>query len=384
MKKLFVLAPVVVLIYTFNTAHADRTVWYVHPDSALNTIQAGLDSCSTDDIVLVGPGTYYEKVIWPDSQGIHLISESGPELTIIDGSDTCQVITLHGYNIDNNTIIRGFTIQNGEGGWGDAGPAIECWGASPKIIGNIITNNTAGANGAYVITCRACSLPAIISDNIITNNIGGGIVISHQASVVITNNTISNNTYFGGIYYDGEELGGIFGNTISSNEGEGIYVAVPIVIERNTITGNAHGILCDAYDSPTIHNNDIFDNFGYGVSNGIPYITIDAEYNWWGDSTGPYHPDSNPGGLGDSVSDYVDFIPWLYWPGVEERSSVNPVVKPYAIGPTIFAGPLILPKDKICKVFDITGRVVTPQQIKPGIYFIEVDGEIKQKVIKVR
>jgi hypothetical protein len=113
-------------------------------------------------------------------------------------------------------------------------------------------------------------------------------------------------------------------------------------------------------------------------------VIVDARYNWWGDSTGPYHPDSNPGGLGDSVSDYVNFIPWLYWPGVEEMPSVNPIVERNTIGSTIFSGPLQLPEGKNCKVFDITGRVVLPDEIKPGIYFIEIDGKITQKVIKIK
>lgn len=51
---------------------------------------------------------------------------------------------------------------------------------------------------------------------------------------------------------------------------------------------------------------------------------------------------------------------------------------------TIFTGPLLLPEGKNCRVFDITGRVVIPDKIKPGIYFIEIDGEITQKVVKVR
>ncbi len=50
----------------------------------------------------------------------------------------------------------------------------------------------------------------------------------------------------------------------------------------------------------------------------------------------------------------------------------------------IFSGPLLLPEGKNCKVFDITGRVVAPEKIKPGIYFIEIDGRITQKVVKVR
>jgi hypothetical protein len=53
-------------------------------------------------------------------------------------------------------------------------------------------------------------------------------------------------------------------------------------------------------------------------------------------------------------------------------------------GATIFSGPLQLPKNKNCRVFDITGRVVMPDKIKPGIYFIEIDGRITGKVIKIR
>ena len=39
--------------------------------------------------------------------------------------------------------------------------------------------------------------------------------------------------------------------------------------------------------------------------------TADAENNYWGDPSGPYHPTTNPNGKGDAVSDYVDYDPWL-------------------------------------------------------------------------
>ncbi|HEC78464.1 MAG TPA: hypothetical protein ENI34_04890 [candidate division WOR-3 bacterium] len=51
---------------------------------------------------------------------------------------------------------------------------------------------------------------------------------------------------------------------------------------------------------------------------------------------------------------------------------------------TIFSGSLRLPEGEDCKVFDITGRMVMPDKIKPGIYFIEVNGQITKKVVKVR
>jgi hypothetical protein len=68
--------------------------------------------------------------------------------------------------------------------------------------------------------------------------------------------------------------------------------------------------------------------------------------------------------------------------GVEENGGLN--IPNTRIGATIINGPLLLPKDQECNVFDITGRVVMPDKIKPGIYFIEIDGEITRKVVKIR
>jgi hypothetical protein len=73
--------------------------------------------------------------------------------------------------------------------------------------------------------------------------------------------------------------------------------------------------------------------------------------------------------------------------GEEMGIAEKPVSKPtehYDLGATIVNGPLLLPEGKNCSIFDITGRVVLPQYIKPGVYFIEVDGMIRQKVVKVR
>lgn len=50
----------------------------------------------------------------------------------------------------------------------------------------------------------------------------------------------------------------------------------------------------------------------------------------------------------------------------------------------IITGPLVLPEGKSCKVFDIIGKEVIPHKIRPGIYFIEVEGYITSKVVKLR
>ena len=68
--------------------------------------------------------------------------------------------------------------------------------------------------------------------------------------------------------------------------------------------------------------------------------------------------------------------------GINE-GKVKPV-KCRHFGATIISGSLFLPENKMCKVYDITGRTVISDKIKPGIYFIEIEGQITQKVIKVR
>ncbi len=57
--------------------------------------------------------------------------------------------------------------------------------------------------------------------------------------------------------------------------------------------------------------NKILANAGYGAYQVGTAKTMLATYNWWGDSSGPYHPALNPGGLGEEVSDRVAFTPWL-------------------------------------------------------------------------
>ncbi len=44
---------------------------------------------------------------------------------------------------------------------------------------------------------------------------------------------------------------------------------------------------------------------------GDTTMWVDAEMNWWGDGTGPYHATLNPSGLGIESGDYVDFDPWI-------------------------------------------------------------------------
>ena len=53
-------------------------------------------------------------------------------------------------------------------------------------------------------------------------------------------------------------------------------------------------------------------------------------------------------------------------------------------GSTIVSGPLRLPDGADYRIFDITGQEIRNLNPAPGIYFIQSDGEVVQKVIKVQ
>jgi hypothetical protein len=53
----------------------------------------------------------------------------------------------------------------------------------------------------------------------------------------------------------------------------------------------------------------------YGLGRGATSeVLIDMRNNWWGEASGPYEPDTNPLGRGDSVGSNILFTPWLAQP----------------------------------------------------------------------
>lgn len=375
-------------LFIVHIKYSRAALWYVHPDSALNSIQEALYRCVDYDTVLVAAGTYYENLIWPNTPGIYLVSESGPEVTIIDGDNMGRVIMIT-EQVDSLTVIKGFTIQNGE-----LDDIVENYGAgifcdsfaSPLIADNIIGDNYALSGGAGICCINSS---AQIRNNIIRNNscgsgfrggTGAGILCTYGGSPVISGNTITGNTCGGMWSCQGAGIACwdcsayIIGNTITNNEndsnagiGGGIYcnsgtvwIIDNTISDNNTGLGAVGGIACysssiiikhcdissnsawwygggiycsssslvidscnvtdndpdgiyiySLLDSINVHYTNISGNTGYGLKNNVASYIVDAEYNWWGDSSGP--GGSGPG-TGDSVSLYVDYEPWFTEP----------------------------------------------------------------------
>ncbi len=80
-------------------------------------------------------------------------------------------------------------------------------------------------------------------------------------------------------------------------------------LDYTSITENAVGLYNSTNGYPTIMYSNIYGNTSYGIQNANTSFTMMASNNWWGSATGPTH-NSNPGGTGDAVSNYVNFTPY--------------------------------------------------------------------------
>lgn len=258
--------------------------------------------------------------------------------------------------IENNFITNNiaYGIEYGHGG----GIGLYYY-ASPIIRGNIISKNQANGSwsgGGGIAVIEGCA--PVISDNIIEENYstaaGAGIMCHDYSSAVVTGNTIRKNTSpvaGGGICMQRTLNTIVIGNTITENDapyGAGLDTGNDdsSLVRRNIISSNinASGVTCgrnnkslidsciivdnegggvylEVTGNTILRHNNIINNPGYAVLN-VSSSWLNAKDNWWGDASGPFHPDSNPSGLGDTVSNYVSFYPWLNEPvaiGIKEE-----------------------------------------------------------------
>ncbi len=91
--------------------------------------------------------------------------------------------------------------------------------------------------------------------------------------------------------------------------------AAVITIQENMFRDGFNGIHVKAGEdittrTITINSNQFSEYENYGVQNAGSGV-LNAEQNWWGHESGPYHAVQNPDGQGVTVSDNVNFGSWL-------------------------------------------------------------------------
>ena len=207
--------------------------------------------------------------------------------------------------------------------------------ANIDISDNTMTGGTSMDSDPYGIYMT--STTGSITGNTIQDVIGPiddrgkGIGGSNNHDLLIDDNVINNTGYDGISFWSNTHHVTISNNTLSNNaqtytEGGGITIkGDDITIINNNVTGSGHdGVIIDTHVLTSvrinINYNNISGNVDYGVNVKNAGDTVDAIYNWWGHASGPsgeYGRVNNQGkviGKGDSVSDNVDWDPWLPQP----------------------------------------------------------------------
>lgn len=312
----------------------------IHVPAEQPTIQAGLSAAASGDTVLVAPGHYKERIVWPSRDGIRLLSELGPDTTVIDADTGDYGIRLSSGT--RATVIQGFLVTNSR----IAG--IYCQSASPSILNNRLAR--CGQHGLYLsyadnVLARGNEVYGCIQDSVQNYQEGAGIFVSGSSSSAhpeVCYNYVHHDSLGGayysmgaGIYCSGSGL--IYQNWVDSNYirgyswlgygyGGGICLegtgAHPLVF-NNLVTGNkvdawykfGGGIYVE-FSPSFVFNNTVVGNIctsgGYPEGGGLynEYCTTAVwnnviAQNTAGSGSGMYNADYGSSGI---VSGHNDFF----------------------------------------------------------------------------
>jgi parallel beta-helix repeat protein len=207
-----------------------------------------------------------------------------------------------------------------------------------------ISGSTANGNGDEGIDFDPTSLPPTdisISGSTANFNTNEGFQIDTLGNITVIDSTANDNGNEGD---DGFRLdsGGdivVCGVTAIGNSGDGIHTDEEgdeppdnVSVTSSVVENNAgDGIDFDS-DLIPANSSGIFEANGNNISgnnDGMDLddddVTVDATGNWWGDPSGPTHP-NNPGGSGDNIEDSAN------------NSSGTVVFDPFLTSPSADAG----------------------------------------------
>jgi len=281
--------------------------------------------------------------ILADGVKIHGFIIQGPDPTsgyyssgvVIGGADV--EIYENAFEVTNTADGTGADIGQGLQTYNKlAIPLVDVSGLN--IHDNTFTDYGAGTVGfeAIYINRDAGTGSITIADNVFSGYVVRGITVERSNATISGNSldTDATTIVLSGINVVDGSSGGpgpqdsvsVVGNTIKGfgqgirvGDSGGTQVLTNISITNNTIQENDTGVLVrSSADGVVINYNDISGNSGVttGVQNNDTGVELDAQYNWWGGVAGPQHA-TNPYNTeaasqsNDSVSDDVDFLPWM-------------------------------------------------------------------------
>ena len=373
------------------------------------TISQAIKAAYSGDTIIVHAGIYNEALYIDKSL---TVKAAGDGLVVIKGAQ--MRVTNYGNRqatifVENaaNVILEGFDIE-GEGLGVPSGTKSYAvlYENSTGIIRNcVVSPNTMGDMFSTAIAFWDNSVVTV--ENSVVKNFGRIGIYSNNATSIIRGNKIIgqiytlNNQVIYGIEiedYSGPSVAEITGNKIyncNNTNPSPLWSSAAILVDAwrewadyynlallpstvaityNEIYNNYESIELVANEFSYAHYNNFYNNT-YGVisapenwTTNPTYYVFDARYNWWGDASGPYHnttwtymgePYGPNYGLGDPVSDYVLYVPWL------QSVFVPPPRHNVAVVDIAVNASIVLPAD--------TGRIVLAGSV------VEIKVTVKNK-----
>ena len=121
--------------------------------------------------------------------------------------------------------------------------------------------------------------------------------VGGQANLITTSGVASSLVWNGG------------GSLSSADDGMRVNVGSATVSNVRFASNLSDGAQISSSSGAVFGGCDFVGNAGFGLrwSSGP---VVNATGDWWGASSGPFHPTTNPSGTGQQVSDNVDFTGW--------------------------------------------------------------------------
>ena len=235
------------LIIMFCLFTAQATVHRVPND--FPDIQTAINNANPSDTVLVASGIYNEKITI--NVNLVLISEAGPEVTIINSTGTGGGQQSYVIFTGISCVIKGFQLLSDD-------PftfGISTFGTDSTMI---IANNI--IRGMSYSAIGLIQSSPLIHNNLLIENIQTGIIMNTNSKPKIINNTIANNRSGIAAFVNSE----------------------PEIINNIIVNHTQSGILSESGSSTQNTYNDVWNNFlNYSGNSapGIGDITMDPLFN---------------------------------------------------------------------------------------------------------
>jgi len=241
-----------VLVPFFFASTASATTWHVPGDAP--TIQAGIDSATAGDTVLVACGTYFEHGVSMKS-GVCVRSVTGePDCVTVDAEQLDRVFICEG--VGDAASIEGITITGGLLPQNDIGGGILCLDSDLAISDCCITQNQAGGGGGVFCGRSSVAITGCVFHENVGDGVGAGGLRLNSCQGTVTDCIFASNWAVDG--------GGMF------IRGHSSPLITHCLFVDNVAQFWGGGIACDQ-STPTIRHCTLVDNEASATGGGIWY-----------------------------------------------------------------------------------------------------------------